>query len=99
VARRFQRCDELRREALDPAHDRRVRQRQTALSHHFCEVLKAQLVTEMPTHAQDDPFAIKAATIEQPVNVFQLAQPLALVENSSVTDQCIRIAPQPSHGR
>ena len=39
--------DELRREPLDPTHDRRVRKQQAALGHHFDKVSKAQLVTQV----------------------------------------------------
>jgi len=66
-----------------------------SLGHHFSEVSKAELVTQVPTHTKDNNFAIKVAPVEQSVDVFQLTHPLALVKNSSVTDQRIRFAPQP----
>ena len=37
------------------------------------EVAKAELVTQVPTHTQDDDFAVKVAAPERPVNVYQLA--------------------------
>jgi hypothetical protein len=56
---------------------------------------KAELVTQVPTHTEDNNFAIKVAPVEQSVDVFQLTHPLTLVKNSSVTGQRIRFAPQP----
>jgi hypothetical protein len=49
-----------------------VRERQPALGHYFNEVSKAELVTQIPTHTQDDDFAVKVTAVEQPVDVYQL---------------------------
>jgi hypothetical protein len=66
--------DELRREVFDPAHDCRMRNRQAALRHYFNQVSKAELVTQVPTHTQDDDFPVEVAAVDQPVAVFQLAR-------------------------
>ena len=50
-----------------------MRQGQAALGHHFNEVSKAELVTAMSAHAEDDNSTVKMASVEQSVNVFQLA--------------------------
>ncbi len=39
---------------LHPAHDRRMRKMQAALSHHLDQITQAELVTQIPTHTQDD---------------------------------------------
>lgn len=57
---------------LHPAHNRSVRQRQTALGHHFSEVSEAELVTQVPTHAKDDNFALEVAPVERFVDAFNL---------------------------
>jgi hypothetical protein len=43
-----------------------------ALGHHFDKISKAELVTQVPTHTQDDDFAVKVTAVEQPVNVYLL---------------------------
>jgi hypothetical protein len=53
-----------------------VRQRQAALGHYFNEVSKAELVTQIPTHTPNDDFAVKAAAVEQRVDVYQLTHSL-----------------------
>jgi hypothetical protein len=60
---------ELRHVALNPAHDRRVRYRQSALGHHLHQVPQAQLVSKVPAHAQDDDVALKVPTLEQTVHI------------------------------
>ena len=65
--------DELRREALHPAHDRRMRQRQPALGHHLDQVAEAELVARVPAHAQDDDLAIEMQTVERLVDALPLA--------------------------
>ena len=42
---------ELRHIALDPAHDRRMRQGEPAFGHHLGEISKAELVSQIPAHA------------------------------------------------
>jgi hypothetical protein len=43
-----------------------------AFSHHFDQHPKAELVTQAPTHAQDDNSAVEVTAVEQPFDVFQL---------------------------
>lgn len=87
--------DELRRVALHPAHDRRADQGKTAFRHHFREeISKAQLVAQVLPHAKDNHFAVEMTSIEQPVDVFQLAHRLVIIKRLRVTDQRIGIAPQ-----
>ena len=40
--------------ALNPAHDRRVRQIDAALGHHLDDIPEAQLIPETPTHTEKD---------------------------------------------
>ncbi|SEK09487.1 site-specific integrase [Paraburkholderia diazotrophica] len=68
-----------------------MRHRKTAFGHHFSEISKDELETQVPAHAKDNNFAIEVAPVEQSVNVFQLTRWLVLVKNSSVTDQRNRI--------
>jgi len=43
--------------------------------------LKAELVTQVPTHTQVDDFAVEVAAVEQPVDVYPLTHcRLALVK-------------------
>jgi hypothetical protein len=50
--------------------------------HPLDEVAKAELVTQVPTHTQDDDFAVKVTAVEQPVDVCQLTHSLlALVKS------------------
>ncbi len=48
----------------------------TRSSHYFNEVSKAELVTQIPTHTQDDDLAVKVAAGEQAVDVSQLTHSL-----------------------
>lgn len=57
----------------------------------FSEVPKAELVTQVPAHTEDDNFAIEVAPVEQSVNVFQLTHWLVLVKKSSVTDHATEL--------
>lgn len=55
---------ELRNIALDPTHDRRVRQGEPEFGDHLDEVAKAELVAEIPAHTEDDDFTIEMATLK-----------------------------------
>src|SRR5215217_6292409 len=44
----------FRDEPLDPAHDRRMRHRQSTLGHHFDEISIAQFESDIPANAQND---------------------------------------------
>jgi hypothetical protein len=54
---------ELRGIALDPAHDRRVRQINSALGHNLHEIAKTQLEPKIPSDADN------MATLEKIINV------------------------------
>jgi uncharacterized membrane protein len=45
--------------ALDPTHDRRMRQGDSGFGHHLDEVSKAELVAQMPADAEDDDFVVE----------------------------------------
>ena len=51
--------------ALDPAHDRRMSQRQSAFGHHFHEIPKAELVSQIPTHTENDDLPVEMAAFEK----------------------------------
>jgi hypothetical protein len=51
--------------ALDPAHDRRMRQTEPAFAHHFDEVSKAEFVAEIPADTEDDDFPVEMAAFEK----------------------------------
>ena len=59
---------ELRHIALDPAHDRRVRQGEPAFGHHLDEISKAELVSQIPAHAEHDDLLIKVPALEKSVH-------------------------------
>jgi len=50
---------EFRSIALDPPHDRRVRQRKPALGHHLDEITKAKFVPQIPAHAEHDDLPVE----------------------------------------
>src|SRR5271170_226684 len=60
---------EFRRIALDPPHDRRVRQRKPTLGHHLHEITKAEFVPQIPAHAEHDDLPVEMAAFEKIVNV------------------------------
>jgi hypothetical protein len=43
------------------------------VGHHFNEVSKAELVTQVPGNTQDDDFVVEMAAIEQPIDVSESA--------------------------
>jgi hypothetical protein len=45
--------------ALDPTHDGRVRQFNSAFGHHLHEISKTELEPTIPTHAKDDDLPVK----------------------------------------
>ncbi|GAB7541596.1 hypothetical protein CS8_012590 [Cupriavidus sp. 8B] len=58
-----------------------MRNRQAALGHHFNEVSKAEVVVQVPTHAQDDDLSVEVAAAKQRVDVSKLIHcVLALVK-------------------
>ena len=60
---------ELRHIALDPAHDRRMRQGEPAFGHHLGEISKAELVSQIPAHAEHDDLPVEMAAFEKIINV------------------------------
>src|SRR5882757_142432 len=60
---------EFGRIALNPTHDRRVRQGESTFGHHLHEISKAEFVAQIPAHAEDDYFAIEMAAFEEFVHV------------------------------
>jgi hypothetical protein len=54
--------------ALDPAHDRHVRQINYALCHHLYQFSETELEPQIPAHAQDDNFPLKMANLEKFIN-------------------------------
>ena len=59
---------ELRHIALDPAHDRRMRQGEPAFGHHLGEISKAELVSQIPAHAEHDDLLVKVPALEESVH-------------------------------
>src|SRR6516162_5509074 len=90
----------LRRVALHPAHDRRMRHRQAALAHHLHQVSQAQLKAKIPAHAKDDHVAVEVATLEQLFYSLQLGHCRPrLVQHASVADRTVPFAPEPIMAR
>jgi hypothetical protein len=54
---------ELRHIAPDPAHDRRMRQGEPAFGHHLGEISKAELVSQIPAHAEHDDLLVKVPAL------------------------------------
>ena len=84
---------ELRDIALDPTHDRRVRQREPAFSHHLDEIAKAEFVSQIPADTEDNDLAIEVAPFEEFVHAqhaSQLHQELRGREICSPSDLCTR---------
>jgi hypothetical protein len=56
---------EFRDIARYPAHDRGMGQRNASLRHHFHEISKAELESEIPTDTEDDDLPVKMAALEK----------------------------------
>jgi hypothetical protein len=80
-------CHTLWRIALRPAHDGCMRKMQSTFGHHLDQIAKAELVAQVPTHAEDDHFAV-----EVPPNQILEAVPFALRDPQLSKDHCIRRA-------
>ena len=90
--------DELRRVALHPMQDRSVGEGQAAFSHYLDKIAQAELVAQIPTHAEDDDFAVEMTPVEQTLQISRLAHWLVGGKISGVTDRRDGIAPQPRGG-
>jgi hypothetical protein len=62
---------------LDPAHDRRVSQRQPAFRHHFHKVSVAELVSQIPAYAENDDVPIEMPAFEKIIDAQHPRSPLA----------------------
>jgi hypothetical protein len=88
--------DKLASIPLYPSQNRRVGQRQAPLGHHLDQVAQAELEAQVPSHAQNDDFAIKVATCEQLLHTFAPAHTVPqFAERSSLPDQQQLFAPEP----
>ena len=56
---------EFRDIALDPTHDRGVRQREPAFGHHLDEVSKTQFVPQIPAHTENDDLPVEMTALEK----------------------------------
>ena len=56
---------EVRNIALDPAHYRRMGQRNPAFDHHFHEIAKAELEPEIPPDAEDDDLSVEMRPLKR----------------------------------
>src|SRR5258708_30458081 len=56
---------EFRDIALDPTHDRGVRQREPAFGHHLDEVSKPQFVPQIPPHTENDDLPVEMTAFEK----------------------------------
>ena len=59
---------EFRHIAPDPAHDRRMRQRNASLGHHLHEISQAELEPEIPAHAENNDLSVEMAAFEKIIN-------------------------------
>src|SRR5271156_4313036 len=87
---------ELRHIALDPAHDCRMRQGEPAFGHHLCEISKAELVSQIPAHAD---LLVKVPALEESVH-FRLRSS-ALSFDRFANDYAVskQFAPEPARAR
>jgi len=83
---------ELRHIALDPAHDRRMRQGEPAFGHHLGEISKAELVSQIPAHAEHDDLLVKVPALEES-SIFVCARQLCRSTDLPTTMLC----PSSSH--
>src|SRR5664279_4427207 len=65
--------NELRCIPLHPSQDGGVSKVQSALRHHLDQIAKAELVAQIPAHAQDDHFAVEVPPSKQPLDAVQFA--------------------------
>ena len=65
---------EFRDIALDPTHDRRVRQGEPAFGHHLDEITKAEFVAQIPAHTEDDDLPVEMAAFEKFVHAQHASQ-------------------------
>src|SRR5271168_3993345 len=82
---------EFRNIALDPAHNRRMRQGEPAFSNHLDEVSKAEFVPEIPTHTKDDDLPIEVPAFEEFIHAqhaSQLHRELRDLEICLASDLC-----------
>ncbi len=77
--------------AMDPTHDRRVRQREPAFSHHLDKIAKAEVVSQIPAHTEDDDLPVEMAAFEKLVraqHASQLHRELCSREICPASDPC-----------
>lgn len=75
---------EFRNIALDPAHDRRMGQSNSAFGHHFHEIPKAEFEPQVPPHAEDDDLPVEMAASKKIIysrHAAQLRRVASLPEN------------------
>src|ERR1700734_1602598 len=82
---------ELRHIALDPAHDRRMRQGEPA----FGQISKAELVSQIPAHAERDDLLVKVPTLEESVHFRVRSSALSFDRFANDYAVSKRFAPEP----
>src|SRR5665213_2912796 len=65
--------DELRCIPLHPTQDGGMRKVQSALRHHLDQIAEAELVAQVPAHAQDDHLAVEMPPSKQLLDTIQFA--------------------------
>jgi len=65
--------DELRCIPLHPTQDCGMSKVQSALRHHLDQIAEAELVAQVPAHAQDDHFAVEMPPAKQLLDAIQFA--------------------------
>src|ERR1039458_37406 len=78
--------DELRRIPPHPTQDGGMREVKFALRHHLDQIAEAELVAQVPAHAQDDHFAIEMPPSKQLLYAVQVAH----CWPSTLQDHCNR---------
>ncbi|OAI24144.1 hypothetical protein A1351_18350 [Methylosinus sp. R-45379] len=81
---------------LNPAHDGRVSQRQAAFGHYFHEIAKAELVSQISAHAQNDDLAVEMAAFEKFVRTQHQPLPQRPVPLSRIMSRSRRLHQNPA---
>lgn len=79
--------------SLHPSEDRWMVYRKAALTHHLLKIAVAQLVAQVPAHAQEDDLRLKVTPLERGLTLFQDYDPVELwmrwrVDYSQTINSC-----------
>src|SRR5277367_3877507 len=87
--------DELWRIPSNPAQDRRMCKLESSFGHHLHQITEAELVAQIPTHAQEDHLAIKMPSCKQLFDVSPSAHRQSSITKTTLSDGISLFAPEP----